>query len=62
MKKDALIGSLVYYDARVDDARLVVNLVRTAAQFGALAANRTQVVEMLKDGNKVVGAKLRDME
>lgn len=62
LKKDALIGSLVYYDARVDDARLVVNLVRTAAQFGALAANRTQVVEMLKDGNKVVGAKLRDME
>ena len=62
LKKDALIGSLVYYDARVDDDRLVVNMVRTSAQFGALAANRTQVVEMLKDGNKVVGAKLRDME
>nr|WP_307683376.1 glycerol-3-phosphate dehydrogenase/oxidase [Trueperella bonasi] len=56
----SLIGSLVYYDARVDDARLVVNLVRSAAQFGAYAANRTQVVELLKEGKRVIGAKVRD--
>ena len=29
---------------RVDDARLVIDVVRTAAGYGALAASRTQVV------------------
>ncbi|VEI13065.1 glycerol-3-phosphate dehydrogenase/oxidase [Trueperella bialowiezensis] len=58
----SLIGSLVYYDARVDDARLVVNLVRSAAEYGALAANRTQVVELINEGGRVRGAKVKDLE
>ncbi|MDK7733569.1 glycerol-3-phosphate dehydrogenase/oxidase [Propionimicrobium lymphophilum] len=62
LSEKALIGSLVYYDARVDDARLVVNLLRTAAGYGALAANRAQVVELMKEGERVVGALVRDVE
>lgn len=63
LRKDALIGAMVYYDARVDDARLTLNLVRSAAQYGAFAANRTKVVAMDKDGTgRVVGATLRDLE
>ncbi|MFC7579827.1 FAD-dependent oxidoreductase [Schaalia naturae] len=54
---------LLYYDARVDDARLVVTLVRTAVRYGALAANRTQVVGLSKDASgRVNGADLRDLE
>ncbi len=54
----ALTGSIVYYDAR-----LVVTLVRTAARYGALAANRTQVVGLTRnEAGKVDGADLRDLE
>lgn len=63
IRPDALTGSIVYYDARVDDARLVVTLVRTAVRYGALAANRTQVVGLSKDASgRVNGADLRDLE
>lgn len=59
----ALTGSIVYYDARVDDARLVATLVRTAVRYGALAANRTQVIGLSKDASgRVDGADLRDLE
>ncbi|MCI1748072.1 MAG: glycerol-3-phosphate dehydrogenase/oxidase [Acidipropionibacterium sp.] len=63
LSPNALTGSIVYYDARVDDARLVVTLVRSAARYGALAANRTQVVGLTKDAAGTVnGADLRDLE
>ncbi|QQS00811.1 MAG: glycerol-3-phosphate dehydrogenase/oxidase [Austwickia sp.] len=63
IRDDALIGAIRFYDARVDDARLVIDLVRTAAGFGALAASRTQVVGFDKDADgRVVGARIRDLE
>ena len=43
------VGGLSYYDAQVDDARLVLTLVRTAAQQGALALSRASVVRVLPD-------------
>lgn len=62
LRKDSLIGAMVYYDARVDDARLVVTVVRTAAEFGALAAPRVMVREMTRTDGRVTGAVLRDLE
>jgi glycerol-3-phosphate dehydrogenase len=62
IKKDALVGGMFYYDGRVDDAKYVVNLVRTAAHHGALVANRTKVESFLRDGDRVVGAVVRDLE
>lgn len=62
LKPDALNGSIVYYDARVDDSRLVITLVRTAVRYGALAASRVQMVETIKEGDRVVGAVLEDLE
>jgi glycerol-3-phosphate dehydrogenase len=57
-----LAGAVQYWDAQVDDARLTVTVVRTAASYGALAANRTRVVEFLREGERVTGARLRDLE
>lgn len=58
-----LVGSIEFYDARVDDARLVMTLVRTAQGYGALPASRTQVVGLTKDGTgRVVGATVKDLE
>ncbi|MBH5335317.1 glycerol-3-phosphate dehydrogenase/oxidase [Streptomyces pactum] len=62
LRKDALVGALQYYDAQMDDARFVTTLVRTAASYGALVANRSRVVGFLREGERVVGARVRDLE
>jgi glycerol-3-phosphate dehydrogenase len=62
LKKDALVGAIQYYDAQVDDARFVTTLVRSAASFGALVANRARVVGFLREGERVTGAVVRDEE
>ncbi|SEO17737.1 glycerol-3-phosphate dehydrogenase/oxidase [Actinacidiphila rubida] len=62
LRKDALVGALQYYDAQVDDARLVVTLARTAAEYGAQVANGAKVVAFLREGERVVGARVQDVE
>ncbi|MEZ0092135.1 glycerol-3-phosphate dehydrogenase/oxidase [Streptacidiphilus sp. EB129] len=62
LRKDALVGAVQYYDAQMDDARFVTTLVRTAASYGAFAANRARVVGFLREGERVVGARVHDLE
>lgn len=63
IKDSAFTGAIQFYDARVDDARLVIDLVRTAAGYGALAASRTQVTAISKDASgRVTGASIQDLE
>ncbi|MFI9099790.1 glycerol-3-phosphate dehydrogenase/oxidase [Streptomyces fildesensis] len=62
LKKDALVGALQYYDAQMDDARYVTTLVRTASAYGAQVANRARVVGFLREGERVVGARVQDVE
>ncbi|RMI45799.1 glycerol-3-phosphate dehydrogenase/oxidase [Streptomyces triticirhizae] len=62
LRKDALVGALQYYDAQVDDARFVAALVRTAASYGARVANRARVTEFLREGERVVGVRVLDLE
>lgn len=63
IKDSAFSGAIQFYDARVDDARLVIDLVRTAAGYGALAATRAKVTGVEKDASgRVIGAKILDLE
>ncbi len=62
LKRSALTGGLVYWDAQVDDARYVMTLVRTAAGYGAHAASRTQVTGFLREGERVTGVRAVDLE
>ncbi|WP_405742804.1 glycerol-3-phosphate dehydrogenase/oxidase [Streptomyces sp. NBC_01525] len=62
LRKDALVGALQYYDAQMDDARFVETLVRTAASYGAQVANGARVVDFLREGERVVGARVEDVE
>ncbi len=63
LRHDAAVGALRYWDATVDDARLVSTLIRTAASYGADAASRTQVVELIKNQRgRIAGAVLADLE
>jgi len=57
-----LAGSIRFFDARVDDARLVIDLVRTAVGLGALAANRTKATGFITDERgHVHGARVTDL-
>lgn len=63
LAKDAAVGAIEYWDANVDDARYVITVMRTAVEHGALAASRTQVVELTKNEQGAVdGAILIDLE
>ena len=62
LKKDAFVGSIRYYDGQVDDAKYCANLIRTAAHYGAHAVNQMAVVDFLREGERVVGAKVVNRE
>jgi glycerol-3-phosphate dehydrogenase len=47
LRPESHAGAIRYYDAQVDDARLVIELVRTAATHGAHCASRVQVTAYL---------------
>jgi glycerol-3-phosphate dehydrogenase len=55
-----LAAGFLYYDARVDDARLTLTVVKTAASLGAVVANRVEATGLLRDGSLVAGAVLTD--
>ncbi|GAA1717425.1 glycerol-3-phosphate dehydrogenase/oxidase [Kribbella sp. NPDC056951] len=62
LKKSALVGALMYYDAQVDDARHTMELARTAASYGAHVANRVKVTGFLRQGERVTGVQAKDLE
>ena len=62
LRRDALIGALQYYDAQVDDARHTVFVARTAAAYGAHVASRARVTAFLREGERVCGAVVQDLE
>jgi glycerol-3-phosphate dehydrogenase len=50
-----------YTDGQMNDARLAVGLVTTAASHGATAVNHVEVTRLLKDSDgRITGAELRD--
>ena len=54
IKTDGLRGGVVYYDGQFDDARLLINLVETAADQGATMVNYVRVVAMTKGADGFV--------
>ena len=63
IKQDGLTGGFRFVDAQVDDARLVLRLIRESIRDGACALNYTSVVQVMRDArSRVVGATLEDAE
>jgi glycerol-3-phosphate dehydrogenase len=58
LARDRLAGAYVYYDAQADDARLTLTIARTAAVHGAAIANYAAVHSFVKEGERVVGARV----
>ncbi|XP_035533678.1 glycerol-3-phosphate dehydrogenase, mitochondrial [Morone saxatilis] len=67
LKKDKLVGAIVYYDGQHNDARMNMAIGLTAARYGAAVANYTEVVRLLKTNDpqtgkeRVCGARCRDV-
>ncbi len=63
LRQDGLRGGVVYHDGQFDDARLLVQLIATAADHGAVVLNYAPVLELLKGGDGFVdGAVFEDSE
>jgi glycerol-3-phosphate dehydrogenase len=61
LKEDGLLGGFLYYDYRVDDARLTLANVKTAWLRGAAVANYVEVVGLVKESSKIVGVRMKDL-
>jgi len=57
-----LRGGVIYYDGQFDDARLVIDLVETAAEQGATVLNYMKVTTLLKKDDFLCGVIAQDME
>ena len=56
-----LKGALLYYDARTNDARLVIEVIKAAHERGAAIANYSKVEGFLRNGDgKIAGARVAD--
>ncbi|KUJ06530.1 mitochondrial putative glycerol-3-phosphate dehydrogenase [Mollisia scopiformis] len=62
LKKDNLVGALVYYDGAHNDSRMNVSLAMTAALYGSTVVNHVEVTALEKDPNgKLCGARVKDL-
>ena len=61
LRRSTLVGAVQYWDAQVDDARHTMMVVRTAASYGAMCANRAKVFGFIREGERVVGATVMDV-
>ncbi len=62
LRRDTLVGALIYSDARVDDARHTMMIARTASKYGAAMTPSVRAVGFEREGDRVVGVQVRDLE
>lgn len=61
LKKEGLIGGVMYYDAQMDDARLCLENVLSAVEKGVHAANYFEATMFLKENGRVTGVRAKDV-
>ncbi|KNG84483.1 glycerol-3-phosphate dehydrogenase [Aspergillus nomiae NRRL 13137] len=62
LRKDNMIGAMVYYDGAHNDSRMNVSLAMTAALYGSTVVNHMQVTGLTKDASgKLNGARVKDI-
>jgi glycerol-3-phosphate dehydrogenase len=61
LRRKGLTGGIIYHDGVEDDARLALAVLRTALRGGAVAATRVHAEKPLLDGERLIGASVRDL-
>ncbi len=63
LESEGLTGGIEYHDGQFDDARLAINLARTAVNHGAIVLNHTRCRGLLKEKNgHIIGLQAECME
>jgi glycerol-3-phosphate dehydrogenase len=62
IRSDGLRGGVVYHDGQFDDTRLLIDLLRTAADNDAVVLNYAPVHQLTSEGGRVTGVIARDDE
>lgn len=61
IKRDNLKGAGYYVEYKTDDARLTIEVVKKAVEYGAKAINYTKVIDYIyNDNNKMIGVIVED--
>ena len=55
-------SAYLFYDCQTDDVRLVLTILGEAERFGAVLANRAEVVEILDEAGRAAGVACTDTE
>ena len=62
LRQDIVTGAIKYFDAQVDDARYTMMVARTAARHGAVIATGVSCDSLIREGNRIVGAVVRNVD
>ena len=62
IEPEGLTGGVIYHDGQFDDARLAIHLAMTADELGAKLVNYGRCVSLVKEGGKVRGVEVLDLE
>jgi glycerol-3-phosphate dehydrogenase len=60
LRPEHIYGAGLYYEYLTDDARLVIEVVKSAAALGAVIANYAEVEGFVFDNGQVAGVEVRD--
>jgi glycerol-3-phosphate dehydrogenase len=60
LRRDGLTGGADYYDAQMDDARLCVEVLKTADRAGACVANYVEATAFEWAGGRITGVRAHD--
>lgn len=56
-----LIGGGMYYEYRTDDARLTIENIKKAVEFGAVCLNYSEFLKPIYENSKIAGAEIKDL-
>ncbi|MBK8563928.1 MAG: glycerol-3-phosphate dehydrogenase/oxidase [Saprospiraceae bacterium] len=62
LHENGLVGSGFYAEYRTDDARLTIEVIKTAIRFGAVCLNYVQLTDFIEENGKLKGAVCQDLE
>jgi glycerol-3-phosphate dehydrogenase len=61
IQTEGLHFGYLYHDCQTNDARLVMEVAKSAASYGAVLCNYLESIDLIKENNVIVGAKVRDL-
>jgi glycerol-3-phosphate dehydrogenase len=60
LRQDDVKGGAIYAEYRTDDARLTIEIIKTAARHGAEVLNYCKVTDFIYDDGKITAVKMQD--